>query len=146
VPNLPLPFYLILAAGAVLALGAALLTNRGGGSGQRVALLALAIALVVLPALVFGAALFPELFDARIRTYKRFYRNVEVGMTRDELLAVMRTTYEAAPQFAPPRLMTDTPERIFFLMDPQDSGGPNAEGIGFTLTSGKVSHKSYARD
>lgn len=139
------PFVLMAVTGVALSLGAvtvACLTRRGG---VRVLMMVLALVFMVPAGFVF-LAFHPELVDGRFRTYKAFYRDIQVGMTRAEVIAVLDRHYPAGGIRQRPQIMTDEPERLGFFMNPETSREPNCEGIFLTLERGRVVGKGYSPD
>ncbi len=47
----------------------------------------------LLPAAYVFLAFHPELVDGRFRTYKAFYRDIHVGMTKDQVFAALDRRY-----------------------------------------------------
>jgi hypothetical protein len=91
-------------------------------------------------------ALAPHWINARQRAYKSFYDDIQVGMSREQIVKNMERHYpEAGPRHRP-RITTDTPTNIHFLMTPESSGDPNAEGISVKLSDGHVTRKFYSMD
>jgi hypothetical protein len=88
----------------------------------------------------------PELVDGRFRTYKQFYHDIEIGMTREQVFEVMEKRYAANPARQRPKIMGDTPERLGFFMNPEKSREPNCEGIFLAIKDGKVIRKQYSMD
>ena len=115
-------------------------------SGAVRAMLAVVALLLSLPGGYVLLALHPEWVDARFRTYKAFYRDIEIGMTREEVLAAMERRYPANGARKRPRLWFDSREGMSFFMDPERSTEPNCEGIFVTLESGRVAQKRYSPD
>src|SRR6266576_1393381 len=91
------PFILIAAAGALLALTAVAVACFVRSSGFSALMIALAL-ICLLPAAYVFLAFHPALVDGRFRTYKRFYRDIEVGMSRAQVLAAMERRYPADGQ------------------------------------------------
>jgi hypothetical protein len=89
---------------------------------------------------------FPELVDARYRTYKGFYGDIQIGMSRDEVLELVRRRYPEGGRRQAPRLFKDTEGELGFFMNPEDSVEPNCEGIFLEMSAGKVASKDYSRD
>ncbi len=62
------------------------------------------IALVLFaPTGLILASLKPELVDARYRTYKRLYREIQVAMTRTEVMALISSHYPPGGKRLPQR-------------------------------------------
>ena len=88
----------------------------------------------------------PGLVDGRYRTYKAFYRDIRIGMTRDEVFAVLDSDYPAGGARQKPKVVNDAPGQLAFFMNPETQREPNCEGIFLTLTHGRVSGKTYSAD
>jgi hypothetical protein len=140
------PIILLTAVAAVLATiaitVACLVRNRG------VKALMIVLALVfLLPAAYIPIAVFrPELVDSRFRVYKKFYKDLQVGMTREQVLAAMDQRYPISGPRNRPTIMEDTPTRLVFFMNPETSREPNCEGIFLTLENNRVTKVEYAAD
>ena len=88
----------------------------------------------------------PEWVDGRFRTYKKFYRDIQVGMTRGQVLAALKERYPANGPRQRPMIIDDTPRRLAFFMNPEASREPNCEGIFLTLEAARVTRMSYSAD
>jgi hypothetical protein len=88
----------------------------------------------------------PELVDVRFRAYSNFYRDIQPGMTREDVYALMDRHYPASGGRKKPKVFEDIPPRLGFFMNPEGSSEPNCEGIFLTMEQGKVVEKDYARD
>ncbi|MEM7262089.1 MAG: hypothetical protein AAF488_08865 [Planctomycetota bacterium] len=120
-------------------------------SGQRrwftrLLLAVLACAVIAPGAYLYIALKHPGLLDPRIRTYRAFYQDIAVGMTRDEVLATLGYHYPAGGERTPPRRMGDEPDELSFLMDAEGTNSPNAEGIRVNFQDGRVRSKVYSPD
>ena len=138
-------FILIAAVGALAALVGIVVACRAKSR--------LVTAMMVVLALIFIApsgyvllAFHSEFIDGRFRTYKKFYRDIEVGMTREQVLAAMEQRYPANGPRKRPKIMDDTPESLGFFMNPEASREPNCEGIFLTLETGRVTKIVYSAD
>jgi hypothetical protein len=100
----------------------------------------------LLPAGYLLVALNPWLVDSRFRSYRAFYRDIEIGMTRNEVFEALERNYPADGPRKRPKILNDTAEGLGFFMDPETSREPNCEGIFLRLESGRVSAKSYSAD
>ncbi len=136
---------LVAAMGVLLALLALFAASRVRGNGVRVLLIILAL-VFALPSVYLVLALHPELIDGRFRTYKAFYRDIQIGMTRAEVLAAMDRRYPKSGPRQSPKLMDDTPTSLGFFMNPETSTEPNCEGIFLKLENGRVKSKDYSAD
>lgn len=139
------PIFLIVTFGVLLAIGSIVWACKARSIGTRVLLILLAL-VFLLPAGFLFMALNPELVDARFRTYKAFYRDLKVGMTRDEVFAVMDRHYPASGTRQRPTVMADEPLNLGFFMNPEKSREPNCEGIFLTLQNGRVTSIRYSPD
>jgi hypothetical protein len=139
------PLILIAAVGALAALIAVVIACRAK-SGVVMAMMVVLALVLIAPACYVFLAFHPELVDGRFRTYKRFYRDIEVGMTREQVLAAMDLRYPADGHRKRPKIMDDTPESLGFFMNPETSREPNCEGIFLTLERGRVTKIAYSAD
>ncbi len=139
------PFILIAAVGALFALIATVVACMGRSGGVRVLMIVLAL-VFLLPAAYVFLAFHPELVDGRFRTYKGFYGDIQIGMTRDEVFAVLDRRYPKSGSRQRPKVMDDTDDRLGFFMNPETSREPNCEGIFLRLERGRVKSKDYSPD
>jgi hypothetical protein len=100
----------------------------------------------LLPAAYIFLLLNPWLIDSRFRTYRAFYNDIREGMTREEVLMVMKQHYPQGGAHGVPKIMDDAPESLGFFMNPETSREPNCEGIFLTLKSNRVTAKTYSPD
>lgn len=136
---------LIAAFGGLAALLAIVIARRTKRRIVTVIMILLALAFTVPAGFVF-LAFHPELVDGRFRTYKRFYRDIQVGMTREQVLAAMEKHYPPNGPRKRPMIIDDTPRSLDFFMNPETSREPNCEGIFLTLEAGRVTRMSYSAD
>ena len=139
------PFVLIAALGALAALIAVVIACRARGGLVTAMLLVLAF-LFIAPAGYVFLAFHPEWVDARFRTYKAFYSDIQVGMTREQVLVAMERRYPTDQPRKRPKIMEDELERLGFFMNPENSREPNCEGIFLKLEAGRVASKDYSPD
>ncbi len=139
------PFILIAAGGALAALVAIVIACRAKRGLVTAMMVVLALAFIAPAGYVF-LAFHPELVDGRFRTYKRFYRDIQVGMTREQVLAAMEQRYPTNGLRKRPKILNDTPEGLGFFMNPETSREPNCEGIFLTLEAGRVTKMVYSAD
>lgn len=111
----------------------------------RVVLIVVALVLL-LPAAYLFLAFHPELVDGRYRTYKRFYHDLQIGMTREQVVATLERRYPANGPRRRPTIMDNTPTSLGFFMNPEDSREPNCEGIFLTFESGRLTKIVYSPD
>jgi hypothetical protein len=105
------------------------------------------LALVFLmPAAFVVVALNPWLVDSRFRTYRAFYKDIRVGMTRDQVLSIMEHRYPTNGSRGCPKVLHDWPGGLGFFMNPEKSKEPNCEGIFLEFEQGRVTKKVYSAD
>jgi hypothetical protein len=139
------PFILIAAIGTFLALVAAAVACIARSGSVRALMIILAL-VFLLPAAYVFLAFHPELVDGRFRTYKAFYQDIQIGMTRDEVFATLDRRYPKSGPRQRPKTLDDMPHALNFFMNPEMSREPNCEGIFLTLTNGHVVKKEYSPD
>ncbi len=139
------PIFLIAAVtlvGAIVCLVFACLASRWL---KRSILIVVALVLLAPSGLVL-IILKPELVDARFRTYKQLYGDIQVGMSRAEVMALVEKHYPTEGKRLRPKVLENSEDRIGFLMNPEDSRSPNCEGIFLQMQDDAVVKKSYAAD
>lgn len=139
------PLVLAAAIGILLAIVAAVIFYFTRHIGTRIVMMILVL-VFLFPAGYLFTALHPEWVDRRFRAYKAFYQEIQVGMTREQVLAAMERRYPKDGPRKRPKIMGDTPEALGFFMDPETSREPNCEGIFLQLESGRVTKKQYSAD
>ena len=88
----------------------------------------------------------PELVDDRFRTYKQLFGDIEVGMSRVEVMTLVDQHYPSDGERLRPNVIENSDIKLSFFMNPEDSTEPNCEGIFLRMRDNKVVRKSYARD
>ena len=88
----------------------------------------------------------PELVDDRFKTYKQLFGDIEVGMSRAEVMTLVDQHYPSEGERLRPNIIEDSDKKLSFFMNPEDSAEPNCEGIFLEMQDNKVVRKSYARD
>ena len=88
----------------------------------------------------------PELVDDRFRTYKLLFGDIEVGMSRADVMTLADQHYPSEGERLRPNIIEDSDKKLGFFMNPEDSTEPNCEGIFLRMQGDKVVRKSYARD
>lgn len=139
------PFLLIAGVGLIGAVLVCVFAWRASSWFKRVLLILLALVLIV-PAVLVGVALKPELADGRFRTYKQFYRDIQVGMTREQVMQLIVYHYPSDGKRSSPTVLKDTETQLYFFMNPEKRTQPNCEGIFLTMQEGKVVEKEYSPD
>ncbi len=139
------PVIVIAAFAAILALIAVVIAcvARSGVMSMVMGVLALVF---LLPAVYVFLGFHPELIDARFRTYKTLYRDIQIGMTRNEVLATVDRLYPKAGKRQRPKVFDDQPDQLGFFMNPETSTEPNCEGISVMFKNGRVTKKEYLPD
>jgi hypothetical protein len=150
--NIDLHYILIFAGFAVTLLGAIACIILGfcqSGWKKRAFLFIAAVALLAPSALV-TIALKSELVDARFRTFKKFYSDIHVGMTRAEVMTLLSRHYPLNGKRHAPTIqdnpISKTESRLDFVMNPEDSTEPNCEWIFLEMRDDKVQKKDYSPD
>ena len=139
------PIFLIAAVtliGAVACLVFAYLTSKWIKRG----ILIVAALFLLGPSGVALIGLKPELVDDRFRTYKQLFGDIEVGMSRADVMTLVDQHYPSEGERLRPNIIEDSDKKLGFFMNPEDSTEPNCEGIFLRMQGDKVVRKSYARD
>ena len=139
------PFIAIAAIGTVAALFAIVVACKARSGFITAMMLVLALVFVAPAACVF-VAFHPDLVDGRFRAYKAFYHDIQVGMSREQVLAAMEQRYAKDGARQRPKVMSDEPDSLGFFMNPESSREPNCEGIFLKLEAGRVVSKEYSPD
>ena len=88
----------------------------------------------------------PELVDGRYSTYKQLFGNIDVGMSRAEVMRLVDKHYPSEGERLRPNIIDDSDKKLSFFMNPEDSTEPNCEGIFLQMEDDSVVKKSYVRD
>ena len=105
------------------------------------------VALVLLaPSVLVAVTLKPEIIDGRFRTYKRFYRDIQVGMLRNQVMGLVNRHYPSDGIRHRPNVITDTKDSLSFFMNSEGAREPNCEGIFLLMQNYKVVKKQYSVD
>jgi len=139
------PVVLAAAVGAVLALVALIVAWIARSSAVKAAMTVLAL-VALIPAAFMVLAMNPWLVDSRYRTYRAFYRDIQLGMTRDEVIALIDRHYPLTGARQRPKVLNDDSSSLGFFMNPEKSREPNCEGVFLTMTNGRVAIKMYSPD
>ena len=139
------PLFLIAAVtliGAIACLGFAYLASHWLKRG-----LLIVTALFLLgPSGVALMVLKPELIDGRYKTYKQLYGDIDIGMSRAQVMTLVDQHYPSGGKRLRPNIIEDSDKKLSFFMNPEDSIEPNCEGIFLQMQDDRVMRKSYARD
>ena len=139
------PVFLIAGLTLVGAIGCIVFTCRASGWIKRAILLLVALILLA-PSGLLAIMLKPELVDVRFRAYKRLYRDIQIGMTRDEVMATVQRHYPSGGRRMEPKVLEDSTNRLDFFMSPEGSREPNCEGIFLQMQEDRVVRKKYSAD
>ena len=88
----------------------------------------------------------PELVDGRYKTYKQLYGDIEVGMSRAEVMTLVDQYYPSGGKRLRPKVLDDSDHKLTFFMNPEESNKPNCEGIFLEMQDDAVVIRSYVRD
>jgi hypothetical protein len=108
-----------------------------------------AVILMLVAAVIFTLTLLPSLLwysGPRFRTYRRLYRAIDVGMTREEVHAAIDKCYPPDGRRSRPDVWEDTTNSLCMFMDPEQHTEPNCEGIFLKMASNRVIEKTYSMD
>ena len=139
------PIFLIAAVtliGSVACLVFAYLTSKWIKRG----ILIVAALFLLVPSGVALIGFKPELVDDRFKTYKQLFGDIEVGMSRADVMTLIDQHYPSEGERLRPNIIEDSDKKLGFFMNPEDSTEPNCEGIFLRMQGDKVVRKSYARD
>jgi len=139
------PVVLAAVVGAGAALVALVIAWLVRNSAVKAMMIVLAL-VFLLPGVYLFVGLNPWLVDSRFRTYRKFYEEIEIGMTREQVLAALERRYPTDGPRKRPKILNDTPEGLGFFMNPETSREPNCEGIFLTLEGGRVTKRVYSAD
>ncbi len=139
------PIFVVAALGVVASIILLVTVFKVRSKGLKVMLAFLAV-LTLAPLGLVVLALYPEWLDARIRSYKAFYEDIQLGMTRDEVMSVQAKVYPEGSLRVKPRLIVDEADHLTFFMHPETSAEPDCEAIILALKEGKVASKTYSPD
>lgn len=95
--------------------------------------------------LLRALAMKPELVDGRYRSFKKFYRRIEIGMNREEVFRIQGICYPANGSRQAPQMAAGLHD-VWFTLNPEGQREPNCEMFGVRFDQGKVASKSYSRD
>lgn len=139
------PIFILAALGVVASIILLITVFKVRNAGLKV-LLVLVAMLTLAPTGLVVLAVYPEWVDARFRSYKRFYAEIQPGMTRDEVMAAQARIYPGNGPRKSPRIIMEDATNLTFFMHPEDSAEPNCEGILLAFKDGKVTSKTYSPD
>ena len=135
----------VVVAATLAAIACIALMFRRASRGRR-GVLGVSAGLLASPAILLGLIVAPYYLDPRMLAYKRFYREIEVGMTRKEVLDLATMRYPVGGRRGFPTGMEDGPDQLGFFMNPERDREPNCDGIFLTLRNDVVLSKQYMAD
>ena len=135
----------VVVAATLAAVACIALMFRRASRGRR-GVLGVSAGLLASPAILLGLMWAPYYLDPRIIAYKRFYREIEVGMTREEVMDLATMRYPVGGRRSFPTVMADSADRLGFFMNPESDREPNCEGIFLMLRNDVVLSKQYMAD
>jgi len=118
------PIVLAAIVGILLAIVAAIFAFRARSRAGKVSLSLLTL-VMLLPAGLVLVGLNPWLVDDRFRAYRGFYKDIEIGMTRKEVIELMQRHYPSGGPRGAPKVMEDSSSRLGFFMNPETSREPS---------------------
>lgn len=139
------PIFVLAALGLAASVVLLITVFRVRHWGLKVVLALIAVATLSPTGLVV-MALYPEWVDARFRSYKDFYAQIQPGMTRAEIMALQDRLYPESGPRKKPRIIMEDDRSLSFFMHPEDSTEPNCEGIFLAFAEGKLKSKTYSPD
>ena len=139
------PIFLIAAVTLTGAIACLVFACQASRWLKRCILIVVALVLLAPSGLVL-MILKPELVDARFRTYKQLYGDIQVGMSRAEVMTLVDQHYPSGGRRLRPKVLEDSDDELSFFMNPEESREPNCEGIFLQMQEDAVVKKSYARD
>ena len=131
--------------GVILALTVVGITFRCSSTSKRI-LLGLVSAILLFPSCLIILVLNPWLVDARFATYRAFYKDIEIGMTRSQVKNLIQQHYPDGGSRVAPILLEDTDVSLDFFMNPESNKEPNCEGIFLTMQNDQVTRIFYSAD
>jgi hypothetical protein len=139
------PLIIIAAVGVVFTIITGFFLFRSKSTKARVLLSSLTI-IFLIPSFLVVYIFYPWLIDSRFRTYRTFYKDIQIGMTRDQVMEVAKGHYPDGGKRLFPTIMRDNTSDLGFFMNPEGDSEPNCEGIFLRFEDGKVSSIVYSAD
>lgn len=139
------PIFVLAALGVVASIILLVTVFKVRSIGLKIVFLLIAV-LTLAPTGLVVLAVYPEWLDARFRSYKMFYTDIQLGMTKDEVMTVQAKHYPEGGPRLKPRIIVDEVDHLTLFMHPETSAEPDCEGIILALKEGKVVSKTYSPD
>jgi len=139
------PAFIVAGVGLLLALAGLAAAFAARTHLVRV-LATISVCIFIAPSVLLFLALHPAVIDPRFRTYRAFYNDVQVGMTREQVFDALERRYSAGGARQKPKILDDTSTALNFFMNPEGSREPNCEGVFLVMSGGKVISKCYSPD
>lgn len=139
------PIFVVAALGVLASIILLVTVFKVRSKGLKVMLAFLAL-LTLAPLGLVVLTLYPEWMDARVRSYKAFYEDIQLGMTREEVMGVQAKIYPEGSPRMKPRIIVDEADHLTFFMHPETSAEPDCEAIILGLKEGRVASKTYSPD
>lgn len=140
------PIFILLAVAVALAIPVFIATRIARDRSSRIALVAIGVLCIAAPGYLIVRLYAPHLVDARYRAYREFYDDLEIGMTREQVLAALENHYPTDGPRQRPKPVGHTEDRMGFFMNPEHSHDPNCEGIFLDFSGGQMTRKRYSPD
>ncbi|WP_395739539.1 hypothetical protein [Prosthecobacter sp.] len=141
----PHPIFVLAALGIASTVLMLFIAFRVRRLGLKLLLVLISV-LTLAPAGLVLASAYPEWIDARYRSYKTFFADIQLGMTRDEVMAVQARLYPEGGPRKKPSILVEDERSITFFMHPEHTTEPNCEGIFLAFENGRLKSKTYSPD
>jgi len=144
--SLSAPVSWLALAGFLIGMLLAVITVKRVG-WQKEVLVSLGV-IILLPCLLLLLALNQWIWDPRFRAYSGFYQDIEVGMTKADVMRLLENHYPAGGERGHPIRLSDgeDSEGMGFFLNCEGRPGPNCEGIFFAFKEGRIIEKKYSPD
>jgi hypothetical protein len=141
----PHPIFVLAGLGLAATVIMLIIAFKVRSRGLKVLLVLISL-LTLAPAGLVLRAVYPEWVDARFRSYKAFFADIRLGMTREEIMALQLQHYPAGGPRQKPSIIMEDDRSVTFFMHPEHSTEPNCEGIFLAFENGKLKAKTYSPD
>ena len=141
----PHPIFVLAALGVAATVLMLIIAFRVRSLGLKLLLVLISL-LTLAPAGLVVVSAYPEWIDARYRSYKTFFADIQLGMTREEVMAVQDRLYPADGPRKKPSIILEDERSLTFFMHPEHATEPNCEGIFLAFENGRLKSKTYSPD